>query len=145
MSYPAFKDDIIDFNSCYAKRFCGLTISEKRIILERQFEHETGYKLNIDNPKTFNEKIQWLKLFWHDPLMTKCADKFLVRDYIKEKIGEKFLIPIIGVYDTPEEIDFEHLPNRFVIKVNWGSGQNIIVNDKSRLNVNEAKKYLNEE
>ena len=74
--------------------------------------------------------------------MTKCADKYLVREYIKETIGEEYLIPLIGVWDKVEDIDFDNLPNQFVLKVNWGSGQNIIVKDKSQLNIEEAKNQL---
>ncbi|KLI14636.1 ATP-grasp fold amidoligase family protein, partial [Brachyspira hyodysenteriae] len=79
---------------------------------------------------------------YHDPLMTICADKYAVREYIKETIGEEYLIPLIGVWDKVEDIDFNSLPNQFVLKVNWGSGQNIIVKDKSTLNIEEIKKKL---
>ena len=111
-------------------------------IINHQFLQGTEYKLNLENPRTFNEKLQWIKLYNHDPLMTKCADKYLVREYIKETIGEEYLIPLIGVWDRVEDIDFDKLPNQFVLKVNWGSGQNIIVNDKSKLNIEEAKNQL---
>lgn len=130
------------YDKIYAKRFNGLTIKEARYILEYQFKNMAGYDLNLDNPKTFNEKIQWLKLYYRDPLMTKCADKVAVRDYIKEKIGGKYLVPIIGIYDSVDDVNFDALPNKFVMKVNWGSGQNIIVTDKSKLNVTEAKQKL---
>ncbi len=126
----------------YKKRFKGLTKEEARYILETQFYRSLGYKLNLDNPQTFNEKIQWYKLNYRDPLMVKCADKVGVREYVKEKIGEQYLVPIIGVYDSVDDIDFENLPNKFVAKVNWGSGQNIIVTDKSKLDIAEAKVKL---
>ena len=132
------------YDEIYAKRFEGLSEKEARSILEVQFERCTGKKLDLDNPKSFNEKIQWLKLYYRNPLMTKCADKIGVRDYIREKIGEEYLVPIIGIYKTPDEIDFETLPNQFVMKVNWGSGQNIIVTDKSKLDVKKAKAQLAE-
>ena len=103
-------------------------------IIKKQFKEALDYELNLENPKTFNEKLQWLKLYYHNPLMTKCADKYLAREYIKEKIGEEYLIPLIGVWDKVEDIDFNSLPKQFVLKVNWGSGQNIIVKDKSKLN-----------
>lgn len=132
------------YKKLYKKRFRGLTKKEERYILEVQFERTTGYKLNLDNPKSFNEKIQWLKLYCRDSLMTKCADKVGVRDYVKEKIGEKYLVPIIGIYNSVDEIDFDALPKQFVAKVNWGSGQNIIVTDKSQLDINEVKQKLAE-
>ncbi len=130
------------YDKIYAKRFDGLTQNEARFILEQQFKPQSGYPLNLDNPKTFNEKIQWLKLYYHDPLMTKCADKVGVRDYIAEKIGSEYLIPIIGVYDSVDDIDWDKLPNKFVAKVNWGSGQNIICKDKAKLDINDAKQKL---
>ena len=111
-------------------------------VIKKQFKNALGYELNLDNPKTFNEKIQWLKLYYHDPLTTICADKYLVRGYIKEKIGEEYLIPLLGVWDKVDDIDFDSLPNQFVLKVNWGSGQNIIVKDKSKLNIEETKNKL---
>ena len=122
----------------------NLSLDDKKYIIEHQFERAVGYKPNIDNPKSFNEKLQWLKLYNEDPLLTKCADKYLVRDYVKEKIGEEYLIPLLGVWDSPDEIDFDKLPNQFVLKVNWGSGQNIIVKDKSKLDIKEAKAKLKE-
>ena len=112
-------------------------------IIKKQFKEALGYELNLENPKSFNEKIQWLKLYYHNPLMTKCADKYLAREYIKEKIGEEYLIPLICVWDKVEDIDFNSLPKQFVLKVNWGSGQNIIVKDKSKLNIDETKNKLN--
>lgn len=102
-----------------------------------------GYELDLDNPSSFNEKIQWLKLYYKDPLITKCCDKVSVREYVKNKIGEEYLIHCLGIFLKPEEINFDILPNKFIIKVNWGSGQNIIVNDKNKLNINEVIYTLN--
>ncbi|MCZ9874328.1 ATP-grasp fold amidoligase family protein [Brachyspira hyodysenteriae] len=117
-------------------------IKFRETITKNIFKSHVGYEPNLENPKTFNEKLQWLKLYYHDPLMTICADKYLVRDYVKEKIGEEYLVPLIGVWDRVEDIDFDSLPNQFVLKVNWGSGQNIIVKDKSTLNIEETKNKL---
>ena len=104
--------------------------------------------LSLDYPQTFNEKIQWLKLYDSTPIKTRLADKYLVRDWVKEKIGEKYLIPLLGVYDKFEDINFDNLPNQFVIKCNHGCGYNIIVKDKSTLNLAEVKtklaKWMNE-
>jgi hypothetical protein len=131
------------YRRLYKRRFeNNLTGEEIKYILEVQFETMLGYKLNLDKPKTFNEKIQWLKFYYRDPLMTKCADKVEVRNYIKDTIGEQYLIPCLGVYNSPEEIDFNKLPNRFVLKVNWGCKQNIIVKDKLRLDIKDAKQKL---
>ena len=110
--------------------------------LQNWYRHVTGQYLNLDNPRTFNEKIQWLKLYDSTPIKTRLADKYLVRDWVKEQIGEQYLIPLLGVYDKFEEIDFAKLPKQFVIKCNHGCGYNIIVKDKSKLNQQEAKEKL---
>lgn len=74
------------FDKIYAKRFKGLTLEEKRFCLEEQFRKDLGYELDLENPKTFNEKLTWEKLYYNNPLMTKCADKVTARDYSCEKI-----------------------------------------------------------
>ena len=102
----------------------------------------TGRFLNLDNPETFNEKIQWLKLYDSTPTKTRLSDKYLVREWVKEKIGEKYLIPLLGVYDRFEDIDFDKLPDQFVIKCNHGSGYNIVVKDKSQLDLADAKQKV---
>lgn len=112
--------------------------------LKEWFNYATGEELNLKNPKTFNEKIQWLKLYENNPLKTKLADKYLSREYVKEKIGEEYLIPLLGVYDNFDDIDFDKLPNKFVIKTNHGCGYNIIVKDKNNFDKVDAKKKINE-
>ena len=100
-------------------------------------------KLNLRNPQTFHEKLNWLKLYYYNPLTTKIVDKYLVRDYVKEKIGKKYLIPLIGVYNSFEEIDFNKLPNKFVIKCNHDSGSYIICEDKEKLDLTKVKEKIN--
>ena len=100
-------------------------------------------KLNFDNLTTFNEKIQWLKLYDSTPIKTKLADKYLVKEFVKEKIGEKYVIPLLGVYDKFEQIDFKKLPNQFAIKCNHGSGYNVIVKNKTNLNYTQVKYKIN--
>jgi hypothetical protein len=112
--------------------------------LKSQFKKQVGYKLNLDNPRSLNEKLQWLKLYDRNPLITQCTDKYLVREYVKEQIGEKYLIPLLGVWDNVEDIDFSTLPNQFVLKVNWGSGLNIIVRDKNNIQEESIKSRLRE-
>lgn len=107
------------------------------------YKNVTGKELNLNEPKNYNEKMQWLKIFNATPIKTLLADKYLVREWIKEKIGEKYLIPLLGVYDKFEDINFDKLPNQFVIKCNHGSGWNIIVKDKSKLDLSEAKEKIN--
>ncbi|MBO5833348.1 MAG: glycosyltransferase [Alphaproteobacteria bacterium] len=112
------------------------------IYLKQWYREKTGQELNITNPKTYNEKIQWLKLFDATPIKTQLADKYLVRDWVAEKIGEQYLIPLLGVYDCFEDIDFDKLPSQFVIKCNHGSGYNIIVTDKSKMDFVTVKAKL---
>ena len=107
------------------------------------YKRTQNSELNLYNPKTFNEKIQWSKLYDSTPIKTLLADKYLVRDWVKEKIGEEYLIPLLGVYDSFDEIDFEKLPKQFVIKCNHGCAYNIIVKDKSQLDLNDVKSKLN--
>ncbi|MDR1649555.1 MAG: hypothetical protein LBR71_04775 [Synergistaceae bacterium] len=99
----------------------------------------TDETLNLDSPRTFNEKIQWLKLHDSTPLKTRLADKYLARDWIKTKIGEEYLIPLLGVWDKFDDINFNTLPDRFVLKANHGSGWNVVVRDKSKMNIPEAR------
>ncbi len=108
------------------------------------YYQKTGEVLNLAAPKTFNEKIQWLKLYDSTPLKTRLADKYLVRDWVKEKIGEEYLVPLLGVWDSFDEIDFDRLPDRFELKTNHGSGWNLFVEDKAQLDLEETKKKFDE-
>ncbi|HHK6660965.1 TPA: ATP-grasp fold amidoligase family protein, partial [Streptococcus pneumoniae] len=99
-------------------------------------------KLNLKNPKTFNEKLQWLKLYDRNPFYTILADKILVKDYIAKTLGEEYVIPTLGVYHHFDEIDFDELPNSFVMKTNHDSGSIIIVKNKEDLNIQEAREKL---
>jgi len=111
------------------------------------YKNIKGKDLDLNNPKTFNEKIQWLKLFDSTPIKTLLADKYLVKNFIKKTIGEKYLIPLLKVWDSYEKIDFDSLPNKFVLKANHGSGMNVIIHDKNKYNLNEikniTKKWMN--
>ena len=101
-----------------------------------------GEKLHLDNPTTFNEKIQWLKLHDRNPDYIKMVDKVLVKDYVASIIGEEYIIPTLGVYDSFDEIDFNNLPDQFVLKCNHDSGSIVICRDKSKLDIKKAKKKL---
>lgn len=111
--------------------------------LEKIFKANMGYALNLINPQTFNEKLQWLKLYNRRPEYTTMVDKYLVRDYIAEKLGEEYLIPLLGVWDDPDEIDFAKLPEKFVLKCNHNSGLGMcICKDKSKLDIAKVKSNL---
>ena len=100
-------------------------------------------RLNLKNPQTFNEKLQWLKLYNRKSEYTTMVDKFKVRDYIKEKIGEEYLIPLVGgPWKSVEEIDFDALPNQFVLKCNHDSGSVVTCKDKKVFDIEAAKKKL---
>ncbi|SHN66630.1 ATP-grasp fold amidoligase family protein [Desulfovibrio litoralis] len=132
-----------EFEKKYAKRFDpDISIEDKKYILTKQFELSAGYTPSFDAPKTFNEKLQYIKLYYDNPLMSVCGDKYKVKDYIKNIIGEEYIVPTLAVWDKPDEIDFDKLPNEFVLKVNWGSGQNIIVRDKSKMDIDKIKEKL---
>jgi len=115
-----------------------------RNTLEKDFYEKLGYRLNLERPKTFNEKIQWLKCYYSDSLMSQCADKIEARKLIGEWIGEKYLIPVYGIFDTVEDIRLGELPNSFVLKPTHTSGRVIICKDKKKINWNvEFKKVKN--
>lgn len=101
-----------------------------------------GRKLNVRNPETLNEKLQWLKFNYRFPLQSIVSDKLLVRDYVKEKIGEKYLIPLLGSWKEYSDIDFSALPNQFVLKCNHDSGGLVVCTDKEKLNHEEAKRKI---
>jgi hypothetical protein len=113
-----------------------------KLYLKIKFRYMTGETLNFKSPQTFNQKLQWLKLYNRNPLYTKLVDKYEVRKYIAETIGEEYLIPLIDVYNDVDEIDWSELPNQFVLKCTHGSGANIICTDKGKLDIQEAEKQL---
>ena len=92
------------------------------IFLKVVFKRIMGYPLNLSNPKTFNEKLQWLKLYNRNPLYTTLVDKSAVKQWVADKIGDKYLIPTLGVWNKFDEIDFDKLPDRFVLKCTHDSG-----------------------
>ena len=101
-----------------------------------------GRKLDLENPKSFTEKINWYKLYYRNSLMKQCADKYNVREYVKKKIGDKHLNKVYGIWNKFDDIDFSKLPNKFVLKPTNGSGDIVICNDKSNFKIGEAKKIL---
>ena len=100
--------------------------------------------INFKDPKTFNEKINWLKIHDRNPEYTKMVDKYEAKEYVKNIIGEKYIIPTIGVWDKFEDIDFQKLPDQFVLKCTHDSEGLVIVKDKSKLDIREAKKKIEE-
>lgn len=104
---------------------------------------KTHKKLNLDNPQTFNEKMQWLKLYNRNPQYTDMVDKYMVREYISRKIGEEYLIPLVGgPYKSVDEIKLDELPEQFVLKCNHDSGSVVICRDKKDFDFDAARKKL---
>jgi len=102
-----------------------------------------GKALDLKNPQTFNEKLQWLKLYDRRPEYTTMVDKYEAKKYVAERIGEEYIIPTLGVWDKFEDIDFGLLPNQFVMKCTHDSGGLVIVRDKSKMDIEAAKKKIN--
>lgn len=110
--------------------------------LAENYRAVMGRELNLDDPKCFSEKINWRMIYDNHPVYTELSDKYLVREWVKRKIGEEYLVPLFGVWDSFDEIDFDALPDAFVLKTNNGSGTNIIVSDKRQLNRKTAKGWI---
>lgn len=110
--------------------------------LRKQYYFKLKKKLNLDNPKTFNEKLQWLKLYDRNSEYTKMVDKYEVKKYVADMIGEEYIIPTLGIYDRFEDIDFNELPDQFVLKCTHDSGGVVICKDKSKFDYKSAKRKL---
>lgn len=107
------------------------------------FRLKMGYKLNLRNPQTFSEKLQWLKLYNRKPEYTVLVDKVKVKEYVASVIGKEFIIPTLGVWEDPDDIDFGELPNRFVLKCNHNSGTGMyICKDKNKIDIKKIKSEL---
>ena len=113
-----------------------------RLYLKWLFRLKMGKKLNLDNPQTFSEKLQWLKLYNRKPEYTQMVDKYEAKKYVANIIGEEYIIPTLGVWDRFEDIDFDTLPNQFVLKCTHDSGGIVICSDKSKLDVKTANRIL---
>lgn len=114
-----------------------------RKCVELLYEAYTGKKLDLENPNRFNEKLQWIKLYDRRPEYTQYVDKYAVRSYVRAKIGEQYLIPLIGVWKNAREIDFNEMPNQFVLKCNHDSGSVIFCKNKNEFDIVKARKKLN--
>ena len=122
-----------------------LPYSVRRGVLEDRLYKKVGYFPNLDNPQTFNEKLTWLKLYYHDNLQRKIVDKITFKDYITQILGKEYVVPTLGVYERAEDIKFSELPEKFVIKSNcgWGGDQVIIVKNKENANFDKIKAQIN--
>src|SRR5690606_21529948 len=114
-----------------------------RIYLKMLFPFYTGYKLDLKNPRTYNQKLQWLKLYYRKPIMTKMVDKYEAKEYISQILGEEYVVKNYGVWNSFDEIDFDALPNQFVLKTTHDQGGVVICKDKHNFDYRQAKKKLN--
>ncbi len=112
------------------------------VYLRKLFESRLGEKLHLEDPITFNEKLQWLKLYDRNPEYTTMVDKYAAKKWVADRIGEEYIIPTLGVWKHFDDIDFDTLPNQFVLKCTHDSGGLVIVKDKSKLDKRSAKKKL---
>lgn len=119
-----------------------LKVVPDKLMLKLQYWVKFRRKLNLKNPKRFTEKIQWYKLYYKNDIMPICSDKYAVREYIKSKGLERTLVDLYAVYKKPEDIKFDELPEKFVMKLSNGSGTNLICRDKSTLDRNEVIKQF---
>ena len=113
-----------------------------KLYLSFKFRTHMGYWMDWKNPQTFNEKLQWLKVYDRHPEYTKMVDKVAAKDYVAGIIGKEYIIPTLAVYNSADEIDFDALPNQFVLKCTHDSGGIVVCKDKSKLDLNEAREKL---
>ena len=124
-----------------------ITEKEKTWFISQRFYEEVGYYPDLKNPKSFNEKINWIKLNYYNPTEKRCIDKYEFKGYIKEKLGDGYTVPLLGVYNSVDEIDFNKLPNQFVLKITTSGGGQYgikIVKDKKTADIDYIKYQLND-
>lgn len=125
------------------KRVATSLLSDK-LYLTLSFRHRQGRWINWKNPETYTEKLQWLKLYYRKPIFTVLTDKYAVKKYISDTFGSQYVIPLLGVWDKPEDIDFDKLPHQFVLKCNHTSGIGLVIcKDKDKLNIPKTINELN--
>lgn len=112
------------------------------LYLRIRYYFQTGHMLHLNHPKTFNEKLQWLKIYNRDPEYVKMVDKYAVKDYVSKKIGEEYVVRCYGVWESAESINFGLLPDKFVLKSTHDSGSVFICTDKGKLNIDELRSEI---
>ena len=130
------------YRKLYLKRFRKKTIEQLMEYDSTLFKETTGLELDWNNLQRYTEKMQWEKLFNHDERKVICSDKYKVRSWVAKRIGDEYLIPLIGTWEKAYDINFDELPNSFVLKTNCGSGDIFIVKDKNSLTPKERKAIL---
>ena len=134
-----FYKKIIRSQKLRFKILSALRFVPDETMVKLQYRIKTGRKLNLKNPERYSEKLQWYKLYYRDPVMMQCADKYTVRKFIQSKGLESILNELYEKFDSPEEISFDSLPGRFVMKLSNGSGTNLFCTDKKMLDLEKVK------
>lgn len=116
--------------------------SDKMYVRIKWYGRRLPYRLNLKNPQTFNEKLQWIKLYDHNPIYTTMVDKYRVKEYVRDRVGADYVIPLLGAWDNIDDISWDTLPNQFVLKVNHDCGGQVICKNKEELDINKAKEKL---
>lgn len=119
------------------------TIAADAFYLKMLFHNRMGKELNLKNPTTYNEKLQWMKLYNRNPEYTTLVDKEAVKQKVAARVGWEYIIPTLGVWDRFDDIDFNELPDQFVLKCTHDSGGLVICTDKKKLDIDEARKKIN--
>ena len=137
------KDDM-NFTRRVCRKICYLFNKQlpDKLYIRMMYYVKLGKKLHLKNPVLFNEKLNWMKLYQRNPEYTRWADKYEVREFVKETIGEEYLLPILGVWNSVEEIPFEELPGQFVLKCTHDSASVVICKDKEHFDIEQAKEKL---
>lgn len=136
-----FIESLIEMNNSEVNERFSCILDDAEYI-SRQFQYRMREKIDFSNPQTFNEKLQWLKLHDRNAEYVKMVDKYSVKEYVADKIGEEYIIPTLGIYDTFDEIDFDKLPQQFVLKCTHDSGSIVICKDKDNFNREEARNII---
>lgn len=110
--------------------------------LKRMFKLKMGYELDLESPRTYNEKLQWLKINYHNPDCVTMVDKYLSKQYVADRIGQQYVVPLYGVWERFDEIDFDALPEQFVLKTTHDCGGVVVCKDKASFDKEKAKKFL---
>ncbi len=138
----------MDVNNMFGSRkirlalLSALRFIPDKVMIQVEYRLKMHKRLNLNSPSTFNEKLQWLKLYNRKDLYTQMVDKYMARELIKERIGEEYLVPIYGAWDNVKDIPFKDLPEEFVLKCTHDSGSVIVVRNKEDLDIRKVKKFL---
>lgn len=130
----------IDFRLRYFSNKGYVKFISDEKYLKVRFRTEMGRELDLENPKTYTEKLQWLKAYDHRPIYTQMVDKYEAKKFVADRIGSEYVIPLLGVWDNPEDIDFDSLPDQFVLKTTHDSGSFVICKDKTKLDIPAVRK-----